>query len=56
MDPEVQIRMPLDVPSEEDIASQPVFPLIHAIKKDVEVSKMLDNMALFDTNWIYRNN
>ncbi|KAL5635136.1 hypothetical protein ACGC1H_002983 [Rhizoctonia solani] len=38
MDPEVQIRVPLDVPAEEDLLKQPVFPLIHAIKKDIEVS------------------
>ena len=38
MDPEIQIRMPLDVPSEEVLSAQPVFPLIHAIKNDIEVS------------------
>ncbi|KAH7342007.1 hypothetical protein B0J17DRAFT_746132 [Rhizoctonia solani] len=36
MNTEVQIRVPLDVPPEEDLLKQPVFPLIHAIKKDVE--------------------
>ncbi|KAG8748125.1 hypothetical protein FRC10_008858 [Ceratobasidium sp. 414] len=36
MDAEVQIRMPLDIPAEDTLLSQPVFPLIHAIKQDIE--------------------
>jgi hypothetical protein len=39
MDPEVQIRVPLDIPSIDSLSTQPVFPLIHSIKKDIEVSK-----------------
>lgn len=45
MDPEVQIRMPLDVPLEEDLLTQPVFPLIHAIKSDIEVSLMCEGSS-----------
>ncbi|KAG8729261.1 hypothetical protein FRC12_021102 [Ceratobasidium sp. 428] len=36
MDAEVQIRMPLDIPDEDTLLKQPVFPLIHSIKKDIE--------------------
>ncbi|CUA75905.1 Calcium channel YVC1 [Rhizoctonia solani] len=55
MDPEVQIRMPLDVPAEEDILKQPVFPLIHSIKKDIEeridASLSWDQLNAIDVNY-----
>ncbi|KAJ1307296.1 hypothetical protein OPQ81_001406 [Rhizoctonia solani] len=46
MDAEIQIRFPLDVPPEEDLLKQPVFPLIHAIKKDIE--ERLDSSLSWD--------
>ncbi|KAF8604724.1 hypothetical protein BDV93DRAFT_96560 [Ceratobasidium sp. AG-I] len=55
MDPEVQIRMPLDVPTEEVLSTQPVFPLIHAIKKDIEeridASLSWDQLNAVDVNY-----
>ncbi|CAE6413533.1 unnamed protein product [Rhizoctonia solani] len=55
MDPEVQIRVPLDVPAEEDLLKQPVFPLIHAIKKDIEEridsSLSWDQLNAIDVNY-----
>ncbi|KAG8702895.1 hypothetical protein FRC08_003186, partial [Ceratobasidium sp. 394] len=46
MDAEVQIRMPLDIPAEDELLSQPVFPLIHAIKLDIE--QQLDSSLSWD--------
>ncbi|ELU40127.1 hypothetical protein AG1IA_05835 [Rhizoctonia solani AG-1 IA] len=54
MDPEVQLRLPLDVPAEQDLLNQPVFPLIHAIKKDVEridASLSWDQLNAVDVNY-----
>ncbi|KDN50719.1 hypothetical protein RSAG8_01217, partial [Rhizoctonia solani AG-8 WAC10335] len=55
MDHEVQIRMPLDVPAEEDLLKQPVFPLIHSIKKDIEeridASLSWDQLNAIDVNY-----
>ncbi|CCO30330.1 hypothetical protein BN14_04357 [Rhizoctonia solani AG-1 IB] len=55
MDPEVQLRLPLDVPVEQDLLNQPVFPLIHAIKNDVEeridASLSWDQLNAVDVNY-----
>ncbi|QRV74848.1 calcium channel YVC1 [Ceratobasidium sp. AG-Ba] len=55
MDAEVQIRMPLDVPTDDNLSSLPVFPLIHSIKKDIEeridASLSWDQLNAVDVNY-----
>ncbi|KAG8693097.1 hypothetical protein FRC09_010733, partial [Ceratobasidium sp. 395] len=55
MDAEVQIRMPLDIPDEDTLLKQPVFPLIHSIKKDIEehldTSLSWDQLNALDVNY-----